>query len=123
MQIRTLRAPVAGRPAGNAICEMIAVVSGASRRTLVHMANAIISVGGALALVPVLMLLDGRVRERIVLVFDTRHPGATLTTLAERASEVAAIVVMAVREQSFGHAPLVIFGVASAVLFVFMLRT
>jgi hypothetical protein len=33
------------------------------------------------------------------------------------------VIVQAARDQSFGHAPLLIFALASAVLLLFMLRT
>ena len=88
-----------------------------------NLTDLVIGVGGALTLVLALTLLDDRVRERITLALDPRHPGATLTTLTERATEVATIVAIAAREQSMAHAPLVIFALGSTVLFLFMLRT
>jgi hypothetical protein len=85
--------------------------------------EAMMTVGGALAVVLTLVLLDQRVRDQVGLLLDPHHPAATLSRLGERASAVVAIVVMAARHQSLEHAPLVIFAVAAAVLVLFMVRT
>ena len=82
-----------------------------------------VTIGSALALVLALALFDDRVRDQIGLALDPRHPVATLTSLGGRASEVVAIVAVAVRAQSIEHAPLVIFASAATVLVLFMLRT
>ena len=79
--------------------------------------------GGALTLVIALVMLDDRVRDQISGVLDPKHPGAALTSLSGRVSEVLAIMAMAAREQSIEHAPLVIFALAATVLVLFMLRT
>ena len=70
-----------------------------------------------------LVMFDERVRQQLNTVFDTQHPGAAIASLGGRASEAMAIVMAAMRDQSFEHAPLVIFGVAATVLVLFMLRT
>ena len=85
--------------------------------------DATITAGSALALVTTLVLLDERVRDAIGAVMDPRHPGTALAGLGDRAREVAAIVIVAARNQSFEHAPLVIFSLAAIVLVIFMLRT
>ena len=85
--------------------------------------EAMMTAGGALALVLALVLLDDRVRDQIGMVLDARHPGATLTDLGGRAGHIAAIVAIAARELSLEHAPLVIFALAATVLVLFMLRT
>jgi hypothetical protein len=85
--------------------------------------DAMMTAGGALALVLALVLLDDRVRERIMLVLDPHHPGAALLGLGERVSEAMAILLVAARAQSLEHAPLVIFALAATVLVLFMLRT
>ncbi len=85
--------------------------------------DAMITAGSALTLVFALVLLDDRVRDQISAVVDTRHPGTALAEMAQRISQIAAIVAVAARNQSIDHAPLVIFALAATVLVLFMLRT
>jgi hypothetical protein len=85
--------------------------------------DAFITAGSAMALVLTLVLFDDRVREQLSAVVDPHHPGAALASMSGRASEMAAILATAARQQSLAHAPLVIFAIAAAVLTIFMLRT
>ena len=84
--------------------------------------DALVTGGGALMLVMALVLIDPRVRVQIGSVIDARHPGGTLTALGGRVGDVVAIVVMAAREQSLAHGPLVIFALVAVILTLFMLR-
>ena len=85
--------------------------------------DAMITAGSALALVLTLVLVDDRVRDQITSVFDVHHPADALAGLGWRVSQVVAIVMVAARHHSLENAPLVIFGVAAAILVFFMLRT
>ncbi len=85
--------------------------------------DAVLTAAGAMVLVLALVMFDDRVREQITAVFDARHPSAALASLTGRVNEVCAIVAAALRDQSFEHAPLVIFTLAATVLVLFMLRT
>jgi hypothetical protein len=67
-----------------------------------------------------LVSIDTRVRDR---VSDLVTGGESLTPWAARAGDVADALVDAIRNQSIENAPLLIFAVAGAVLFVFMVRT
>jgi hypothetical protein len=85
--------------------------------------DALLTAGGAMALVLALVMFDDRVRDQISLTFDPSQPRAALQTLSGRATEIVSILAMAMREQSLEHAPLVIFALAATVLVLFMLRT
>ena len=85
--------------------------------------DAVLTAGGAMALVLALVMFDDRVRDQITAVFDARHPTDAIAGLSGRATEVVAIVAQAMRSQSLEHAPLVIFALAATVLVLFMLRT
>jgi len=85
--------------------------------------DGLITAGSAGLLVMALVLFDERARAQIESVLDPHHPAAALSGAGSRASEILAIIVVAVRYQSLEHAPLVIFAVAALILTVFMLRT
>jgi hypothetical protein len=82
--------------------------------------NALLSAGAAVILVLVLVALDPNVRAQV-----WRQAGTSvhLADASQQASHFAHILWAAVRDQSFANAPMLIFGVAAAVLVMFMLRT
>ena len=83
----------------------------------------LLTVGGAIILVLVLVTFDERVREQIGAVVDGRHSTAALAGVTDKLGEVGSIVMLAVHDQGVEHAPLVIFALAATVLVLFMLRT
>lgn len=64
--------------------------------------------------------IDQRVRERFE---DLVYSGSGLSSVDDRATELGKALVTAVRHQSIDSAPLMIFTVVGAVLFIFMFRT
>lgn len=64
--------------------------------------------------------VDPRVRERFE---DFVYSGSGLSSIDDRAGELGNALVTAVRHQSIDNAPLMIFTVVGAVLFIFMFRT
>jgi hypothetical protein len=85
-------------------------------------AGAASAMGGVLALMIGLVAIDGDVREEVFHLFRGGTP-AELTTAGYYMRHLTSIVILAVKDQSLEHAPLVIFAVAATVLTVFMLRT
>lgn len=84
--------------------------------------EALMSVGTVVILLLVLVVADDRVRD----LFSRRfvaHPTAELASVSRQLSDIGAVMVSATRDQSLGHAPLLIFTLAAAVLVLFMLRT
>lgn len=75
---------------------------------------------GVLALVGALVVFDPRVRDQVSTIISRDSARATLMTTV---ADLASAVILSVRDQSLEHAPLVVFGVAAAVLVTFMLRT
>ena len=67
-----------------------------------------------------LVSVDARVRER---VSDVVSGGDGLTPWGDRLSDLGTALTTALRHQSIENAPLLIFTVVGAVLFVFMVRT
>jgi hypothetical protein len=63
--------------------------------------------------------VNPRVRERL----ETFVHGGELASLDNRATEVGSALVVAAKHQSIDNAPLMIFAVVGAILFVFMFRT
>jgi hypothetical protein len=56
-------------------------------------------------------------------VVSGNPPTGQMVSMGERVQDFMAIAMQALRDQSIEHAPLVVFAVAAAVLFVFMTRT
>jgi hypothetical protein len=83
----------------------------------------VIASAGFLALLGGLAVIDRRVRRELTLLFSGSGPPQGLATMGERVSDLALIVLQAARDQTIEHAPLVIFGLAAAVLVLFMMRT
>lgn len=78
--------------------------------------------GGSIAcfllVLGVLVGLDPRVRERAwILAGEASGSGG------DRLAELGDAVLLAIRDQSIEHAPLLIFSIVAAVLLIFMLRT
>lgn len=84
--------------------------------------NALLSAGAAVILVLVLVALDPNVRTQVWRQAAT-SPSVHLADASQQASQIAHVLFAAVRDQSFANAPMLIFGVAAAVLVMFMLRT
>jgi hypothetical protein len=80
------------------------------------------SVGTVVILLLVLIAFDDRVREfvsrRVV-----AHPSAELTSVGRQISDFVNVIAQAARTQGLGHAPMLIFALAAAILVLFMLRT
>jgi hypothetical protein len=73
-------------------------------------------------LLMVLIGADDRVRDRLSLRLVT-HPSVELASVSRQVTDIVSVISLAAREQSIGHAPLLIFTLAAAVLVLFMLRT
>lgn len=84
--------------------------------------NALLSAGAAVILLLVLVAVDPNVRSQVWRQAAT-SPSVHLADASQQASHIAHILYEAVRDQSFANAPMLIFGVAAAVLVMFMLRT
>jgi hypothetical protein len=80
------------------------------------------SVGTVVILLLVLIAFDDRVRDfasrRIV-----AHPSMEVVSLSHQVRDLTTVIVQAAHTQSLGHAPLLLFTLAAAVLLLFMLRT
>jgi hypothetical protein len=86
------------------------------------MREGFMSAGTVAILLLVLIGMDDRVREQVSLrVFA--HPSVELASVSRHLVTLTSVVAQAAREQSLGHAPLLIFSLAAAVLVLFMLRT
>jgi hypothetical protein len=82
----------------------------------------LMSAGTVMILLLVLIAADDRVREQ----FSQRvvaRPSAELAGAGRRVGDVTTVIAEAIREQSLGHAPLLIFALVATVLVLFMLRT
>jgi hypothetical protein len=75
-----------------------------------------------LTLLTVLIAADERVREQ----FSQRvlaHPSFELASAERHVADLTSVIIGAARDQTIGHAPLMIFALAATVLVLFMLRT
>jgi hypothetical protein len=82
----------------------------------------LMSAATVVILLMVLIGADDRVRDRLSLRLVT-HPSVELASVSRQVIDIANVISQAAREQSIGHAPLLIFTLAAAVLVLFMLRT
>ena len=82
----------------------------------------VMSAGTVVILLMVLVSADDRVREQVSLRIHA-GPSVELTSAARQLGNFTSVIAHAAREQSIGHAPLLIFTLAAAVLVLFMLRT
>ena len=70
------------------------------------------------AIIAGVIWVDPRVRDRAIMFWD-----GGVAPWQSRAGDLAAVVVEAARHQGIENGPLVVFGIVSAVLVLFMLRT
>ncbi len=84
--------------------------------------EALLSAGTVIVLLLVLVAADDRVREQISQRV-VAHPSVQLASAGLQARDLITVIAQAARDQSLGHAPLLIFTLAAAVLVLFMLRT
>ena len=83
--------------------------------------DALISSAALLILLIALVAIDNRVRERVVAAVQG-DLSSDVRSATSMASEVASVVVIAARDQSIDHAPMVVFVFAATVLVLGMLR-
>jgi hypothetical protein len=84
--------------------------------------DAVISGIVLLLLVSGLVLVDPRVREHMARFLGKSGPAAAADVTTEFAG-VASAIVIAARDQSIDHAPMVLFVVVATVLFLAMFRS
>jgi hypothetical protein len=84
--------------------------------------EALMSAGTVVILLLVLIAFDDRVRDHVSRRL-VAHPGVELASWGHQARDFANVLVRAAHSQSLGHAPLLLFTLAAAVLVLFMLRT
>jgi hypothetical protein len=84
--------------------------------------EAVLSVGAVVILLLVLTAMDDRVREQVSLRV-VAHPSVELASAGRHVRDLTTVISEAARYQTIGHAPLLIFTLAAAVLMLFMLRT
>ena len=84
--------------------------------------DAVISGIVLLLLVSGLVLIDPRVREHVTTFIGSSGPSAALG-VSTHFADVTTAIVLAARDQSIGHAPLMIFVVVATVLFLAMFRS
>jgi hypothetical protein len=84
--------------------------------------DVMISVLALSVLLVMLAALDPRVRDQVQTTLNT-PPTSTIRSVTNEVNNVSKVVVRAAEDHSLANAPMVIFGVAAAVLVVFMLRT
>jgi len=80
------------------------------------------SAGTVAILLLVLITFDDRVRDHVSRRI-VAHPSVELAGAGRQLHDLTTVIIGAAREQSIGHAPLLIFALAAAVLTLFMLRT
>jgi hypothetical protein len=84
--------------------------------------DALISAAALTTLLLTLIVFDPRVRQQLSMRFAGARPSADLMDAGIRARNLAMVIVEVARDQGLGHAPLMVFVVASVVLVLFMLR-
>jgi hypothetical protein len=84
--------------------------------------EALMSAGTVVILLLVLISFDDRVRDHISRRV-VAHPSLELASVGRQARDLTNVIAGAARDQSLGHAPLLIFTLAAGVLVLFMLRT
>ena len=82
----------------------------------------VLSVGAVVLLLLLLTAMDDRVRDQVSLRV-VAHPAVELASAGRQARDLTTVIAEAARYQTIGHAPLLIFTMAAAVLMLFMLRT
>ena len=84
--------------------------------------EALMSAGTVVLLLLILIAVDDRVRDQVSRRI-VAHPSVEVESVWRQMSGVTSVIASAARDQSLGHAPLLIFTLAAAVLVLFMLRT
>ena len=84
--------------------------------------EALLSAGTVAILLLVLVAFDDRVREHLSRRVMA-HPSMELASAERQLRDFTSVIAGAARDQTLGHAPLLIFTLAAAVLVLFMLRT
>jgi hypothetical protein len=84
--------------------------------------EALMSAGTVVLLLLILIAVDDRVRDQVSRRIVS-HPSVEVESLWRQIVGVTNVIASAARDQSLGHAPLLIFTLAAAVLVLFMLRT
>ena len=84
--------------------------------------DALISAAALVVLLIGLMMIDDRVRERLLSVVQRGEVSSSVGSMVSTAGNLAGAVMVAAREQSLDHAPLAVFVVAATVLVLAMLR-
>jgi hypothetical protein len=84
--------------------------------------DVVISVLALSVLLLMIVSVDPRVRDQVQTTLNA-PPTSTLRSVTNDVRTVSKVVVRAAEDHSLANAPMVIFGVAAAVLVVFMLRT
>jgi len=82
----------------------------------------LMSAGTVVILLLVLIAADGRVRERLSRRV-VAPSSVELVSAGRQLRDFTTVIAEAARDQSLGHAPLLIFTLAATVLVLFMLRT
>ena len=82
----------------------------------------LMSAGTVVILLLVLVAFDDRVRDQVSRRV-VAHPSMELASAGRQIQDFTTVIAAAARDQSLGHAPLLIFSLAAAVLVLFMLRT
>ena len=85
--------------------------------------DALISVGAVGLLIVGLVSIDDRVRERVTEILKKPPSSAEIAGTGAQVAQVSNVIYKAARDQSVEHAPMVVFGVAWAVLVLFILPT
>jgi hypothetical protein len=80
------------------------------------------SAAGFLAVLGVLVFLDPRVAHRFSHL-ASRAPGGELRGVADQAGSLGSALLMALKDQSIEHAPMLVFTAVAVLLVGFMLRT
>lgn len=82
----------------------------------------LMSVGTVVILLLILIAADDRVRDQFSRRVAAR-PSVELASAGRQLRDFTTVIAEAARDQSLGHAPLLIFTLAATVLVLFMLRT
>ena len=85
--------------------------------------DALISIGALTLLLAVLVSVDDRVRQQVSLRLSSGAAQQQLRDAGVQMQDLVSVIAAAARHQSIEHAPKMMFLIAGAVLFVFMMRT
>jgi hypothetical protein len=97
-----------------------ALLRGRAESMKLGIKQGVVSAGVFAALMFVLASVDERVQERFS---ELLNGNSSMSSIGHRASELTGALVLAVKYQSIDNAPMMLFAVVGAVLFLFMVRT